>query len=527
MGPGVAPLRTVREAGAIGFDALRRAHVAAWRRFWNASAVSLPEPDLERLWYLGVYLLASSARRGMPPPGLQGLWPMDGVPPPWRGDYHADMNVQETLWPAAATDHLELLDVWCDHMHRNIGRARAFTRRFFGTEGTFWPCCTIPDLVTVPCWYTAQFGWSHTGWLAWLVWLRWRYSMDKQWLRDTGYPVVAEVFRFYRANLERGRDGRLHVPLSCSPEYGSDDPRAFCRDPNVDLALIRRCCDWVVEMETAAGRRALSASARALRGRLAPYALTTHKALCLWPGKPLDESHRHPSHLMAIHPGMDLTVDDGPEPRAIIEASVAQYLALGQWGWAGHTYAQLTGFAAALGRADWAYDSLRRFHDYWVGPNGLHFNADLRNSGLSAFGYMAAPGAVTPFTMEANQGVAAGICDMLVQGWRDVVRVFPAVPDRWRDVSFRDLRCEGAFRVSAVRRDGRTVWVRIVAGRSRRLRLRNPFGLDEVSIRGAAVRRRGDILLADLQLQAAAGELTEEALARVDRHMVDQQEASR
>ena len=152
-----------------------------------------------------------------------------------------------------------------------------------------------------------------------------------------------------------------------------------------------------------------------------------------------------------------------------------------------------------LGRADWAYDSLRRFHDYWVGPNGLHFNADLRNSGLSVFGYMAAPGAVPPFTMEANQAVAAGICDMLVQGWRDVVRVFPAVPDRWRDVSFRDLRCEGAFRVSAVRRDGRTVWVRIVAGRSRRLRLRNPFGLDEVSIRGAAVRRRGDILLADLR----------------------------
>ena len=40
-------------------------------------------------------------------------------------------------------------------------------------------------------------------------------------------------------------------------------------------------------------------------------------------------------------------------------------------------------------------------------------------------------------------------------------------------------------------------------------------------------KAEADWLLADLQLQAAAGELTEEALARVDRHMVDQQEASR
>jgi hypothetical protein len=35
------------------------------------------------------------------------------------------------------------------------------------------------------------------------------------------------------------------------------------------------------------------------------------------------------------------------------------------------------------------------------------------------------------------------------------------VPDAWRNVAFRDLRGQGAFLVSAVRRKGKTQWVRV------------------------------------------------------------------
>ena len=76
-------------------------------------------------------------------------------------------------WPAGATGHLELLDAWCDHMRDSLPNSRAFTRAFFGTEGAFWPVCTVAGFTQVPCWYTMQFAWSHTGFLAWLVWLRW------------------------------------------------------------------------------------------------------------------------------------------------------------------------------------------------------------------------------------------------------------------------------------------------------------------------------------------------------------------
>ncbi|MBM3501354.1 MAG: hypothetical protein FJX74_22095, partial [Armatimonadetes bacterium] len=304
---------TARAARAEGFEALLAEHVAGWEAFWSGSAVRLPEPDLERLWYLGVYLLAACSRPGSLPPGLQGVWAMDGILPPWRGDYHADMNVQETFWPACCSGHLDLLDAWCDHMRDALPQARALARRFFGTEGAFWPCSFLPGLTPAPGWYTVQFAWSSVGWLAWLVWLRWRYSLDTWWLAETGYPLVGDILRFYRANVEERADGRLHVPLSTSPEYRENQPAAWASDPAVDLALIRRCCDWVVEMEQALGIDELTASAQSLRERLAPYPLTEGGVLCLWPGHPLDESHRHPSHLMAIHPAMDLTIEGDEE----------------------------------------------------------------------------------------------------------------------------------------------------------------------------------------------------------------------
>ncbi len=484
---------TWRAAAGAGFEQLHEEHVSAWREYWDASAVHLPEAGLEFHWYFGLYLLASSARRGDLPPGLQGPWAMDGVLPPWRGEYAADMNLQETFWPAAASGHLDLLDCWCDMMRACLPQAQAFTRRFFGTEGSFWPCSFGPRLALVHCWYTVLYAWSHSGWLAWLVWLRWRYSMDRAWLAHTGYPLVSEVFRFYRANLQLEEDGRLHVPLSTSPEYRDNTPAAWCQDPNSDLALIRRCCAWVEEMESALGIAELTLAAREVRELLVPYALTEAKALCLWPGRPLDEPHRHPSHLMAIHPAMDLTVEDGAEARQVIEASLEQYFSLGQYQWAGHTYAQMASFGAVVGRAEFAYDCVHRFAEYWVGANGLHFNRDVRRTGTTLF-----CGNDRPFTLEANCAIGAGISDLLLQGWNDVVRVFPAVPAHWRDVAFRDLLAEGAFRVSAIRRESRTVWVRIRAGADRTLRLRDPFEGASVSVSGAALRREDALFVAEL-----------------------------
>jgi hypothetical protein len=60
----------------------------------------------------------------------------------------------------------------------------------------------------------------------------------------------------------------------------------------------------------------------------------------------------------------------------------------------------------------------------------------------------------------------ASIHELVLQSWSmqtfgTHIRVFPAVPDDWKDVSFDKLLAEGAFEVSAVRRNGKTKFVQI------------------------------------------------------------------
>ena len=60
---------------------------------------------------------------------------------------------------------------------------------------------------------------------------------------------------------------------------------------------------------------------------------------------------------------------------------------------------------------------------------------------------------------------------MLLQSHMGIIRVFPAVPDSWQDVSFRNLRAQGTFLVSAEKRDGRVVSVEIRSEKGGELQL--------------------------------------------------------
>jgi len=51
--------------------------------------------------------------------------------------------------------------------------------------------------------------------------------------------------------------------------------------------------------------------------------------------------------------------------------------------------------------------------------------------------------------------------EMLLQSWGGKIRVFPGVPPQWQEAVFHNLRAQGAFLVSAVRREGKTGWIRI------------------------------------------------------------------
>jgi alpha-L-fucosidase 2 len=80
-----------------------------------------------------------------------------------------------------------------------------------------------------------------------------------------------------------------------------------------------------------------------------------------------------------------------------------------------------------------------------------------------------------PFTLEGNFAFAQGIHELLLQSYQGYIEVFPAVPASWKDVSFKTLRAEGAFLISAKKEGGVVSSITITATAGGKLLLKLPF----------------------------------------------------
>jgi len=63
--------------------------------------------------------------------------------------------------------------------------------------------------------------------------------------------------------------------------------------------------------------------------------------------------------------------------------------------------------------------------------------------------------------IECSLFASKALQEMLLQSVNGCIKVFPAVPQEWAEASFGDLRAEGAFLVSAERKQSRTSWIKI------------------------------------------------------------------
>ena len=86
-----------------------------------------------------------------------------------------------------------------------------------------------------------------------------------------------------------------------------------------------------------------------------------------------------------------------------------------------------------------------------------------------------------PHGIENLSTVPNAINEMLCMGHSEVIRLFPVWP-RERDASFTNLRCHGAFLVSAAIKDRRIENVLIISERGSDCTLVNPWPQDQVQV---------------------------------------------
>jgi len=501
----------VSAALEAGYDKMLKAHAKWWARFWSPSRVELPDAAIQQHYDLVQYFYGAGSRRGRAPIPLQGVWTADeGGLPPWKGDYHNDLNTQLTYWAYLSAGHFDEGMSFLDFLFNLLPAHEKFARDFYGAPGAGVPGVMTLDGKPTGGW--GQYSLSPTmgAWIAHSFYLHWRYTLDKKFLAQQAYPYCAAIGECLQALLRPGENGRLKLPLSTSPEIHDNSLAAWLApNTNFDLALLRWLYGALAEMAEACGDAPAAQRWKGVLGRLDDLAVETAGPkngpdvgpLMLSPNESLRESHRHHSHLMAIHPLGILNVEGTDRDRKVIAASLQQIDKLGTNAWCGYSFSWMACIAARSGDADRALKNLEVYAKAFVSRNGFHLNGDYKNLGYSGFKYR-------PFTMEGNFAAGQAVHEMLLQSWGGVIRLFPAVPQAWKDVYFDSLRGEGAFRVSGRRRGGRTVWFRVMAEREGLVRVRDPFGGEEATWNRPGVKRVDQ----NWEFQLRPGELLEARL---------------
>ena len=270
--------------------------------------------------------------------------------------------------------------------------------------------------------------------------------------------------------------------LSSSPEYHNNSIKAwFTKRTSYDLALNLYMIEKTCELD-----KDINQSECLRLKRWYPSWDINQTGLTIAPGQNLDESHRHHAHLMAIHPLGILNVEDSVE-NDIIKKSLRHLEKIGTREWCGYSFGWAACIYARAREADNAVKNLKIFASNFCSINSFHLNGDQKGGQYSNFTYR-------PFTLEGNFAFAQGIHELLIQSHKEYIEIFPAVPDSWKDVSFKTLRTEGAFLISASKVGGVVDQIKITAEYGRILSIKLPLktwiveGIDRKEI---AIDRNG------------------------------------
>ncbi len=436
--------RQIRQAASASRSVLAAEHEQAWHAFYRKSFLSIPDARLESFYWIQLYKINAGTRYDAPIMATTGPW---YIATRWPCVWW-DMNAQVEYLLIHGSNHLELdaltgtfrdnqanliAQVGSAYRADSAGLVRT-TDRFL--DGGLTPV-PIPGDTSAPAGSEQEIG--DLLWATFCVWLSWRHSMDRHRLADTVYPVLRRAVNYYLHFLTPGSDGDYHLPATYYPEH------MFIADCSYDLELLRWGLGALLDAISRLGvSDARVGEYREALARLAPQTSDSTTGLNIAPDFPLPGSQAGYNYLLAIWPLYTLTWDQ-PEHRELIRTSL-EYFWKDRSNWLGFTYAGAASQAALMGMGDQALEFL---HEQWSSKVPVTANTMYAES--------LAP------VIESPLGAARGLQDMLCQSWGGVIRVFPAVPTTWPDVTLHDFLTEGAFHLSAVRTDGTTRWIRLLS----------------------------------------------------------------
>ncbi|WP_321376214.1 glycoside hydrolase family 95-like protein [uncultured Draconibacterium sp.] len=419
----------VTKSQAKEFESFINEHRSFWHKYYSQSFVSLSDKKWEGFYWIQMYKLASATRSDRELIDNSGPWLPKS---PWAGVWW-NLNVQLSYSPLYTSNRLNLAESLVNqiHSHKDVFINHNVPDSLKGKNCALMDRCSDLTFRTEP--EFLELG--NLTWVLFTMHRHYRHSMDKEMLKEKIYPLLKANINSYLHFMYLGDDGKLHLPPTHSPEYGRS---LKVQDANYALALFRWGCQTLIEINEVLGLNDELQSKWEYVLENLVEAPKNENGYMVGHDTPFAMSHRHYSHLFEIYPLHLIDLED-PANADLINRSIEHWIGF-KGALAGYSYSGSSSMASYMGDGEKALEYLEGFFPYMC-PNTMYVEAGQ--------------------VIETPLSCAESIHNMLLQSWGDRIKVFPAVSDKWKDVSFDKLLAEGAFEVSAVRTNGSTEFVKI------------------------------------------------------------------